>query len=176
MNITKDELIDIIAEASYRLHLEIKNSHSNGTLNNYLLNIGMEDLIPKDEEPLYESVPYGKVLIFGDSKINTNIIYGCFKQFNIEKDRVELHLGYEKASKYPFQKLQYNSSYRLIMFGPVPHSGTGKDESSSIITNIENREGYPKVVRLTDGHGLKITKSNLKKAIKKEVDCKYLAV
>ena len=36
------------------------------------------------------------------------------------------------------------------MFGPVPHSGIGKDESSSIIRNIENSEGYAKVVRLTD--------------------------
>ena len=52
MNITKDELIDIMAEASHSLHLEIKNSYSNGTLNNYLTNIGMKDLIPKEEKPL----------------------------------------------------------------------------------------------------------------------------
>ena len=49
----------------------------------------------------------------------------------------------------------------MIMVGPMPHSAKAKDEYSSVISAIENKEGYPPVVRL-GSNGLKITKSDLK--------------
>ena len=39
---------------------------------------------------------------------------------------------------------------------------------------MEQEEGFTKVVRLVSNEQLKITKSNLKKAIKKEIDEGYL--
>jgi len=115
-------------------------------------------------------------LIFGESRLKEREIYGCLKEYGIDKERIELHLGYEEAKMFPFRNLQYNPNYRLILFGPVPHSGKGKEEYSSIITQIENGDGYPKVIRLTDGHGLKITKTSQKNAIRKEIDSGYLKV
>ena len=42
---------------------------------------------------------------------------------------------------------------------------------------MENEEGYPKVVRLTNSHNkLKITKTNLKKALQKEIAQEYIEI
>lgn len=176
MQITNDNLLDLIADASYRLHLEIKMAYKNGNLEGYLSSIGMHDLFPCVEKQIYDTNPEGKILIIGDSRIRENEIYGCFKEYGIPKERVIIQIGYEKAKSYIFKDLQYNPNYRLILFGPVPHSGVGKENKSSIITQIEGADGYPKVVRLVDGHRLKITKTNLKRAISNEINSGYLAV
>jgi hypothetical protein len=177
MKITSDTLLEIITEASYRLHSEIRIAYKQGNLEGYLDSIGMIDLLPPDEEELvYDTLPDGKILIFGDSQLNAREIYGCLKEYGLAKERIELHLGYEEAKKYNFRKLQYNPNYRLILFGPIPHSGLGKEDSTSIITNLQNTDGYPKIISLSDGHKLKMTKSNLKSAIEQQIDCGYLAV
>lgn len=176
MQITNDCLLDIIAEASHRLHIEIKRAYKSGGLETYLSSIGMLDLFPNEDISSFDSFPDGKILIFGQPKIKEREIYGCLKEYGITKARLELHLDYEKVKSYPFKEIQYNPTYRLILFGPVPHSGEGKKEYSSIITQIENTDGYPKVIRLLDGHGLKITKTSLGKAICKEIESGYLVV
>lgn len=175
MQLTQDDLLDIIAEASYKLHAEIKSAYKHNCLSGYLSSIGMSELIPSKDNTGFESYPDGKILIFGDSKIKDKEIFGCTKSLGIPSDRIELHLGYEVAKKYDFNKLKYAPNYRLILFGPIPHSGTSKGDYSSVLTKIENEEGYPKVVRLTDGHSLKITKTSLKNALKKELESGYLS-
>lgn len=174
MRITNEELFEIITEASYKLHREIRKAYKNNTLENYLRSIGMEELIPVEEEPLFDTFEDGNIIIFGDSQIKAKEIYGCFKEFGITKDRIELHLEYKEIKNYAFNKLQYNPNYRLILFGPVPHSVQGKDDFSSIIAKLEQTDGYPKVIRLTDGHNLKITKTSLKEAIRSQIDSGYL--
>jgi len=174
MAITEDNLLDIITEASYRLLTDIRGAYKSENLENYLNSIGMGDLIPVEVEPLYDSLPDGKIIIFGDSRIREKDIFGCLKDYGISKDRIELHLGYEEVVRYPFNKLQYNPNYRLILFGPVPHSGEGKEDSSSIINNLQQKEGYTKILKLTDGHGLKITKTSLKNVIEEQINNGYL--
>lgn len=176
MSVTHDNLLDIIAEASYRLHIEIKKSFKSGNIEEYLKNIGMEDIYPDEESLLYDTNPDGKILIVGDGMIKENIIYGCLKDIGIPSDRVEVKLGYKTIKNMSFKSLQYNPAYRLILFGAVPHSGKGKEDKSSIITQIESDEGYPKVIRLTDSHGLKMTKTSLKEAVAAEIMSGYLAV
>lgn len=176
MRITPDDLMDIMAEASQRLLHEIRDAFKNQNLEGYLASIGMHDLYPVYTEPLYQTDPYGKILVIGESKLKEQQIYGCFKEFGIPKERIELRLGYNEAQTFPFKVLRYNENYRLILFGPVPHSGKGKGDYSSIITQLENTDGYPKVVRLQGGHGLKITRTSLKRALKKQIDSDYLAI
>lgn len=177
MKVTSDNLLDIITEASYRLHTEIKRAFKSNDLETYLSKIGMMDLYPnQEEEPLYDTDPEGKILIIGEGMIKENVVYGCLKEFDIPKERVELYLDYESGKRFEFKKIRYNPNYRLILFGSVPHSGKGKQDKTSIINQIESDDGYPKVVRLTDGHGLKITRSSLKKAVEKEIMTGYLVV
>jgi hypothetical protein len=40
--------------------------------------------------------------------------------------------------------------------------------------NMETKDGYPKTVRLTDGHSLKITKASLLRAIEEQVRTGYI--
>ncbi|MFA9399161.1 MAG: hypothetical protein ACERKV_12975 [Clostridiaceae bacterium] len=175
MQDTNEKLLDIITDASYRLHTEIKKAYKNDNFKAYLSSVGMLDIFPCEEEPpLYDTNPGGKILIIGDAKIKDKEIYGCLKEYGIDKDRVELHIGYDEAKNYSFNKIQYNSNYRLILFGSVPHSGKGKQDKSSIITQIESTDGYPKVIRLSDGHGLKLTKTSLKNAVNQEIQRGYL--
>jgi len=175
MKITSDSLLEIITEASYRLHSEIRTAYREEKLEGYLSSIGMIDLLPSQEDELvYDTLPDGKILMFGDSPLDAKEIYGCFKEFGLGKERIELHLGYEEAKKYNFRNLQYNPNYRLLLFGPIPHSGIGKEDSASIITNLQNTDGYPRVIPLSDSHGLKITKSILKNTIKEQIEVGYL--
>ncbi|MFC2159239.1 hypothetical protein ACFLQS_00780 [Actinomycetota bacterium] len=177
MQVTNENLLDIITGASYRLHIAIKRAYKSGNLQDYLSSIGMIDLFPcENETSLYDTNPEGKILIIGDTKLKDNKIYGCLKECGIPKERIALQIGYDNVKNYSFKSIQYNPNYRLILFGPVPHSGVGKKEKSSIITQIENTDGYPKVVRLSDGHGLKITKTSLKKVVLQEIQNGYLEV
>lgn len=176
MPITHEDLVDIITEASYQLHLKIKEAHNRGNLQDYLTKIGMGGLHPNEETPLYDSNPDGRILIFGDSQIKERQIYGVLKSIGIAKERVELYLDYKQVENYPFRKLRYNPNYRLILFGPVPHSGKGKQNHTSIITQLENTDGYTKVIRIGNSHGLKITKTSLKIAIEQEIYNGYLEV
>jgi len=177
MQVSSEVLLDIIAEASYLFHKRIKMANKSGNLKDYLSSIGMDDIFPCEKEtPLYDTKPEGKILIIGDTKLKDNKIYGCLKECGIPKERIELQLGYDDVKKYSFSSIQYNPNYRLILFGPVPHSVEGKKDKSSIITQIESTDGYPKVIRLSDGHGLKITKTNLKNAVLEEIKSGYLRV
>ena len=85
MQLTQDDLLDIIAEASYKLHSEIKNAYKNNCLNGYLASIGMPELIPSKDDIGFESYPDGKILLFGDSNIkekdNRKVVKICFLNY-----------------------------------------------------------------------------------------------
>ncbi len=177
MTLSSDVLLDVIAEASYRLHTMIKAANREDRLEQLLVDIGMSDLVPiSQSSELYETDPNGKILIAGGTKLKVREIFGLLKVYGVNKERIELVLEYDVLKSYDFRKIQYNPNYRLLIFGPIPHSGVSKEASSSIISSVESLDGYPKIIRLTDAHGLKITKSNLSHCIKSEIDKGYLAV
>lgn len=70
--------------------------------------------------------------------------------------------------------MQYAPQYRLILFGPVPHSGYGKGDSGSIIAELEKSPAYPRVERLTSGNELKITKSNFRDMLERMIKEDYI--
>ncbi len=72
------------------------------------------------------------------------------------------------------RKMQYAPQYRIILFGPTPHSGYGKGDSSSIITELESSEAYPRVERLISGNELKITKSNFREKLQQLTEEDYI--
>ena len=177
MKISHNEFYEVLTQAAFQLQLNLKDAYDNDYLEGYLSEIGMSDLLPSKEESFYETFPDGKIVIIGDSSVKTNDIYGIFKSYGLSKDRVELVLDYNEAEKYQYKKMHYNPNYRLVLFGPVPHSRKGNSGSSSILSEMENEEGYPKVVRLTSSHNkLKITKKNLKMALQKEISQEYIEI
>lgn len=175
MEISADELLDIMAVASNRIHRELKSAYTTGHLQEYLKKIDMADLYPEEKSSSWQdSMPDGKVIIFGDSSISEREIYASLKSVGISKERIELHLGYEALKKFSFSKLQYNAGYRLILVGPMPHTNTDKAEFTSPISMMEKTDGYPKILRLSSNGQLKITKSNLKINVQQEIDMGYL--
>ncbi len=142
------------------------------SLIDYLKGIGMKDIFASN--PIYETYKKGKIVIFGDSAVDKNVIYGIAKSLGIDINRLELHLEYEEAVTYNFNKLRYEPSYRVVLVGPMPHSTVGKQKHSSVIAEMEQEEGYPKVVRLVAGQELKITKTNLKEALQNLLKENYI--
>lgn len=176
MDISVERLKDLIVEVDMQMHQNIKAAWKENRLKEYLKSIGMESLVPTEVATFWEdSIKTGKIIIFGELTIKEREILACMKHENISKDRVEVHLGYEEFKRYKFSRLRYNNNYRLIIFGAVPHSVRDKGEYSSIIAKMEQQDGYTKVIRLCSNEKLKITKTNLKEAIHKEIASGYLA-
>ena len=96
------------------------------------------------------------------------------KKLGIDKKRFEFYLDYEDAKTFNFRKMQWQPSYSLIMVGPMPHSGAGKGYGSSIISTLENEDGYPPVVRL-GSNSLKITKSDFKAKLEEMIELQKIA-
>ena len=144
------------------LHIISKLNREN-RLNDFLDLIGLTNLVEDDG---YRPFKTGKIIIAGESEISKEIILAIAKNYNISKDRIELCLSYDEATNYNFKKTYYNPNYSLIMVGPMGHSGHDKDNYSSVITALENIDGYPPIVRLGT-NSLKITKSGLRETFYK---------
>jgi len=112
-------------------------------------------------EPLYECYKSGKIVVIGESQADADVLLAIAKDLGIEKKRFELCLEYDAAKRFDCRKMQWNPTYSLVLVGPMPHSGAGKGDYSSIITAIESEEGYPPVERLGTST-LKITKSDFR--------------
>lgn len=159
-----EEILDIIRE-------KVCLSNREETLDDLLSNWGIEI---KTNLSLYEPYKNGKILIIGQSSIDKNTIEGIAKSLNIDNKRLELVLEYCKAENYDFRKLQYNSLYRVIIVGPLPHKTVGTGCSSSVITEIENKEGYPRIVRSIANQELKITKSSIRTVLSQLLNENYI--
>lgn len=123
---------------------------------------------------VYATEKSGKIVVIGESEVKENVLRGLVKKYGINVNRFEFCLDYGAAKKYPYKKLRYNTNYRLVIFGPVPHSSSGKNDSTSVIAEMKNNEGYPRVEVLSSNREVKITKSNFKKLLEQLIDENYI--
>ncbi len=154
-----EELEEIIEKITAKI------TYANRTedLEELLSGWGVSELLP--QMTAYDTMKNGKIVVVGASEVKENVLNGIIKSLGLEKSRFEFCLDYEKAKTFPYKKLRYNPNYRVIIFGPVPHSSTGKNDSSSVIAEMKNHEGYPRVEVLSGNHAVKITKSNFKESL-----------
>ena len=162
--------IDIASDATKIVMKRIIGARSISELRSYLKSIGLEELTPEIDN----FQPNGDIYILGDLNIRDNIVYQIFKDLSIDVNRVKIVKGYDEFKTYNFNRFQYDTSVRLIFVGPMPHSTRGKGEYSSVIAKMEREEGFPKIVRLGTEGSLKVTKTNLKEAVIKEIESNYL--
>lgn len=134
-----------------------------GQLDEFLSLLGMSHLLGLDNG--YQVYRTGKIIVVGQSDVKADVLLTVAGKLGINKNRFELHLEYEDAAKLDLRKTQWNPIYSVILVGPMPHSGITKGDFSSVISAIENQEGYPPVQRLGT-NGLKITKSDFKAKLK----------
>jgi len=120
---------------------------------------------PEDSDVVYAED--AKVIILGDMQISKHEAQKLAKVHGFDKDRVEI-VDYDDVQNFNIHKLRHNENYCGIIFGPIPHSATGAEGDSSLISHVENTDGYPHHVRATarqSQHDLKITKKSLKQAL-----------
>lgn len=169
-NFSSEELDKILEKIKQKIFTE----NSSGNLCNLLEKWGIEHK-SKDNKisnlVIEKGNPFGKILIIGDAEIKKNKIEGMIKEnLNLDNKQIqkkfEFILEYETSKTYNFNKLS-KYDYAVILAGPMPHSGTVKEDNSSILTYLEtNKDGYfPPVHRLNANGQLKITKSNLKEKL-----------
>lgn len=156
-----NELDDLLDEIGKKVIM----ANRTGELENLLRSWGLLELIRPNTEYSFKPLKTGKILVLGSSEVKENVLSAICKDVGIEKERLEFCLDYNAVQKYNIRKLQYNPNYVVVLAGPMPHSGMGKGDSSSMLTEMESQDGYPPVVRLTTGNELKITKSSFKEAL-----------
>lgn len=175
--LSESEFSTLAEAVQMAVYQELESAWKHQSLEDYLRKIGMERLVPQQVSHEWDdSLPNGKIIVLGESAIKEREIIASITGQGISKDRIELHLGYEEFKNYNFNRLQYNSTYRLILVGPLPHSTKDKEDCSSIIAKMEQDDGYTRVVRLVSNEQLKMTKTNVKEAIRREIESGYLAV
>lgn len=162
----------IIAQALSLITNELYKSQTDEQFCNLLGSYGLGDLV-SDYLPYFsETQKNGDIIMFGDTRIKIEDIYGCLKSLGISKKRFE-HIPYEEMTNYDLRNLEYNNTYRLILIGPMPHSVKGKGEYASGIEWLMNNNYIAKTIKMDN---LKITKTTFKNAIKDEIDSGYLAL
>ena len=164
--------IDEIEELLDEIRVRVLVANQRDTLDQLLESMGMHDLIEPQSQPGEKD---GKIVVLGASSVDENHLLMTAGKLGIDKNRFELCLDYEAMKKYNFRKLQYSSKYRLILVGPMPHSSTGKEFSSSAIAEMESHpDMYPRVIRMIAGSELKITKSGFKEVLEKVLREAYI--
>ena len=150
----------------------LSKANRSGDLNELLGLLGLSDLLGSENK--FETYKNGKIVVVGGTETKEEILVSIGKQRGIDKNRFEFCLDYENVQKFDFNKMQYAPQYRVILFGPTPHSGHGKGDSRSIIAEIAKKDGYPRVERLMSGQELKITKTNFREKLNQLLEEGYI--
>lgn len=117
-----------------------------------------------------------KIMVVGDDKFihNENTIFSLANEvFNIQKNQFEFYTDYSKIKndgERIVKKTQWNNQYIGIIFGSTPHSTSGNDGASSLITLCTTEAGFPpcEICKPSNNGGRpKITKQSFKNALRK---------
>lgn len=176
MSLTIEELSEledkIMEELPDKITAVLTKLNRSGGLDDFLRNLDMADLLKQQQE--FYSYKEGKIIVIGGSEVKEEILLSIAKKLGIDKSRFEFCLDYKQIQKYDFRKLQYAPQYRVVLFGPLPHSGYGKGDSGSILAEVEKFPAYPRVERLISGNELKITKSNFREMLERLIEEDYI--
>lgn len=165
----EDEILQILPEKMTEI---LSRANRNGQLEELLKILGLSDML--ESENTFETYKDGKIVVIGGTEVKEETLLAIGKQLGIDRKRFEFCLDYKDIQKYDFRKMQYSPLYRVILFGPTPHSGHGKGDSSSIISEIEKSEAYPRVERLISGQELKISKTNFREKLQQLIEEEYI--
>lgn len=133
-----------------------------GSLEDFLNLIGAENLL--DDEDEYKSSPSGYIVVIGDSQVKDEILVSVGRKLGIDKSKFIFVTSYDSAKKFDVTRIQYNSIYAAVICGPMPHKGASTGDYNSMISRLEQEDGYPPIKKLGE-HELHISKSNFKKAL-----------
>ena len=165
----EEKMLPLLSE---RITEILTRTNRRGDLDQLLELLDMKDLVSPVKK--FDTYRDGKIVVIGGTEVKEKVLLSIAEQEGIDKDRFEFCLDYYDIQKYDFRKMQYAPQYRVVLFGPAPHSGHGKGDSGSILSEIEKSEAYPRVERLMSGNELKITKSNFREKIQQLIAEEYI--
>lgn len=154
-------------ELDSRLEEILSRLNRTERLEEFLELVGLKNLLSDDSA--YETFKDRTIVVIGASPVKEAVLSAIGERLGISRDRFEFHLEYKDVQSLNVSNFRYNLNYSLIMVGPMPHSGVGKEDASSIISAMESKEGYPPVVRLGT-NGLKISKSDFRNKLQESID------
>lgn len=133
-----------------------------GNLETVLEYAGLSEFIkPKH---IFESLRTGIILVVGGISTKKTDLKMTARKLGINDSRIQFY-DYNEVKSFDFSTVQYNLDYSAILFGPSPHSGISKGDSSSIMTALLQSEGYPPIRIIGNDTAIKITKSNFKNCL-----------
>ena len=163
---------DVRNELSNRLEEILVKLNRTGKLHEFLELTGMQHLL--DTSIVSETARNGVIIVIGQSEVEREKLLAVAKSMGIGKERFEFYLDYESAKTFDFRKTQWSVRYSYILVGQMPHSGINKGDYGSIISALENEDGYPPVLRVGT-QGLKITKTAFRSSLEYLIDNKLIA-
>ncbi len=171
MTLDIGEFEDLMDEITHRF----SRANADGSLQDLLVKLGWESLLSPESEPLF-TFENGKVLVIGEQTVGIEQLRLTAKKLGFDVSRFEFVLDYERAQTFEYNKLEYNSDYRVVFIGATPHSTTGTGQSGSLLAELQGHpDKYPRTIALRSEEGaLKITKSGFKKALSQLKDEGYL--
>lgn len=165
----EDEIMSALPD---KITAILSKLNRNGRLVELLDLLGMEGLLEKEQD--FYSYKDGKIVVVGGTDVKEEVLLSIAKKLGLDKKRFEFCLDFKQIQKIDFRNMQYAPQYRVILFGPAPHSGHGKGDSGSIIAELEKSTAYPRVERLISGNELKITKSNFRDMLERLIREDYI--
>ena len=145
---SKDDIQSFINENFVSILTTLNRSER---LDDFFELIGMPN--PFNMERVWKPSKRGKVVVLGQSAISKTDMLVSAGKMGFDKSRFEFHLDYDEMKNMRID----------------PHSGVGKGDFSSMITAMENEEGYPSIIRMGKNE-LKITKSAFQSALQFLID------
>lgn len=176
IKLSSEEMVDLedkIADVYGDFSSILNHINTKGKIEDFLKLIDHTDFLGKEGNS-YETFKNGKVIVLGDSSLNPNDVIRALRDAGLQKERIEVHLGYDLGGYNVERSLKYDWKISLVLIGPVPHSMHGKGQYPSIIEMMEREQGYPPVIRLTNNGAPKITKTNLKNAVAEAINKSFL--
>lgn len=144
-----------------------------GELEELLRLLNLQELIGLERDTTLAQV--GKIIVIGKSDVEREKLAAVAKNMGIDRNRFEFFLDYNDAKTFDFRKTQWSSKYSAILVGEMPHSGHAKEECGSIISALEQKEGYPPVLRVGTS-GINITKSSFRDALNQLIEKHIVSV
>lgn len=157
MELSNIQLLNIQSKIFAHISRELKIANKNGMIAEMLDKYG----IILEEEYMPIEVNRSKIIVFGALAGKVYEYQAIAKEYGISSDHIEFQNDYAKLTNFDVGRFRNCSNYTDIIYGPVPHSTSGKGDASSILAEMKNNpQEFPRVIEALANGKLKITKNS----------------
>lgn len=150
----------IIAKVRHELEVASENDDIDSLIEKYGVTL--------EEEAMPVSPRRSKILVFGALAGKLKDYQMAAKKMGISAENIIFENDYSRIKTYDTARLEYNSEYSDIIFGPMPHKTTGMGDTSSLLAEIKSAPNkYPRATIATANGSLKLSVTSFRDCITK---------